>query len=96
MPDDNASAAVKKTNDDFVASVIQKLRDKVVSKACPFCQNLNWYLMDRVGAINILGVPEYQNTATYILACTNCGFVRQHVKTIVDGKITGETSYGPE
>ena len=94
MSDDNTFAADKQINDDFAANVTQKLRDKVVSEACPFCRNLNWYLMDRVGTTSTLGFSGDQTAATYTFACTHCGFVRQHIRLVVDGKIAGEAFYG--
>lgn len=94
MSDDNKSAGIRQINDDLAASVTQKLRERVISEACPFCRNLNWYLMDRVGTTSILGFTGDQTAATYTFACTNCGFVRQHIRLVVDGKITGEAFYG--
>ena len=92
MSDDNPSAALKQV-DDFVASVTQKLRDRVVSEACPFCKNLNWFLMDRAEMTSILSSVGVRGLVTYTLVCTNCGFVRQHVRSIINGEITGEVFY---
>ena len=30
---------------------------------------------------------------TYVLACTNCGFVRQHLQPVVDGEVVAEVDY---
>ena len=96
MSDDKNSAAIKQINDDFAASVTEKLRGRAVTEICPLCRNINWYLMDRIEPTNTLHFFENQTAAIYTLACTNCGFVRQHVQAIVDGKITGKTSHDPE
>lgn len=96
MSEDNSSAATKKTGDNFVIRITRKLQSRIISEACPFCNNINWFLIDRETMAGILEFTENRKLTTYTLACTNCGFVRQHLRAVVDGEIIGEVSYDPK
>ena len=73
----------------------ERLHKKIVAVApnetCPFCENTYWYNLDEPDQESRL---EFKDTyiSTYALACSNCGFVRQHVRAVIDegGKKKGQ------
>lgn len=60
---------------------------------CPFCKNVKWFFLSEKDKFPVIMLPDLNNYATYSLACTNCGFVRQHVSEIMDGEIVGEVEF---
>ncbi len=64
-------------------------------EACFYCGNLNWFGLDAgFRQTRILsGIGSVGDIPVYSFACTNCGFVRQHVRDVVDGKVTGEVVF---
>ena len=60
--------------------------------ACPFCDTQDWFVLNRgadgesvVGAV-VTTITDAGKVPAYTLFCGNCGFVRQHVASIVDGE----------
>jgi hypothetical protein len=57
--------------------------------ACPFCDTDKWYVWSKLGEHDITGVvvsSAQASVSAYTFFCGRCGFVRQHVVSIVDGK----------
>jgi hypothetical protein len=74
---------------DHEANLIEaRVSSKIKRNSCPYCDNLNWFFLDRWPA-----PPGARGISTYSFACTNCGYVRQHVEAVVDDKVTAEVQY---
>jgi C4-type Zn-finger protein len=67
-------------------SVDAKLRQKGAKHECPICTNKTWYLIGNEARSTIIPfVSALDSIETYTFACQRCGFVRQHLKVVVDG-----------
>ena len=77
-------------DDEATAKLIgAKLDARAPNTVCPFCSNKNWFVLDVGTAITVVAVAGMSNYSTYTFACTNCGFIRQHMRSVVDGEQTG-------
>ncbi len=73
--------------DALAAHVIERFRVKVRDGRCPFCSTDRWGLLDRPAQANRLilsGTDGRTEWDTYTLCCRTCGFVRQHIREILD------------
>ena len=58
---------------------------------CPICRCAKWLLHSGIGrGVDVFRVPRQvdyvvSNLQVYVMICENCGFVRQHVRDLVDG-----------
>lgn len=77
----------------LVKAVGEKLAARAPNVICPFCSNRVWYVLHEKQVFPVVILPNLNNYATYTVACTNCGFVRQHLRPIIEGEITGEVDY---
>ncbi len=71
--------------------IFDKINGYTKSHACPFCQNEKWYILNKIadnkGISGMVVATSWQGIVAYTLFCQNCGFVRQHVKEIIDGEV---------
>jgi hypothetical protein len=83
--------------EESVDAISEKLKSKTRKEACPFCTNINWFIIERNSKLLFtvyIDQSGFQHSGgVYILACTNCGFVRQHLRMILDGEVDGEVEY---
>jgi predicted RNA-binding Zn-ribbon protein involved in translation (DUF1610 family) len=56
-----------------------------VSEECPMCRNEYWWFLDPNPLETRVSFTGDQYYRTYTYVCTNCGFVRQHGRDVVDG-----------
>ena len=54
--------------------------------ACPICANRAWWHMTSTRQKRMF-LASGIALEVYALACTTCGFLREHVAEIVDGKV---------
>ncbi len=72
---------------------IEFFRRKGADGPCPICRHPKWLLHSGVDrGVDVFRVPRQvdyvvSNLQVYVLICENCGFVRQHVRDLVDGAI---------
>ena len=72
---------------------IEFFRCKGADGPCPICRHPKWLLHSGVDrGVDVFRVPRQvdyvvSNLQVYVLICENCGFVRQHVRDLVDGAI---------
>jgi hypothetical protein len=79
---------------DHEANLIEaRVSSKVKRNSCSYCNNLNWFFLDQRPSPTVVMLLGGRSISTYSFACTNCGYVRQHVEAIVDDKITAEVQY---
>ena len=80
-----------------VEKATKEIFDKVTSKTkrqtCPYCDNTNWFIFNVSKDQPTLMVSNLGGFQVYALSCTNCEFVRQHIKMVLDGEIVGETDF---
>jgi predicted RNA-binding Zn-ribbon protein involved in translation (DUF1610 family) len=76
------------------ASAIRSFFDERQAKAnCPTCGNATWLLMDSPDSDTTLPVignlpnQPYRGHKMYSFVCRNCGYVRMHLRSVVDGTI---------
>jgi hypothetical protein len=85
------------TNDGVDLAQLKAIGEKITAKApnlaCPFCTNTKWFVLRDKDKFPVVILDNLTNFATYTFACTNCGFVRQHVRSVVDGEVQGEVEY---
>jgi C4-type Zn-finger protein len=83
---------------EFNKTIFEKISKYTKSRACPFCQNDKWYILNKIkdykDISGMVVATNWNGVAAYTFFCTNCGFVRQHVKEIIDGEVRppGETT----
>ncbi len=78
------------TGDLDFNEITDKIKKHAKFEVCPFCQNKNWYILGGTGidkGISRITITLSQFVSAYTLCCQSCGFVRQHVKEIIDGEI---------
>ena len=80
-------------SDEAARAIEQKVHRKLKRTSCPFCDNTNWFVLDQEPAISMVVLRHYNGVAAFSFACTNCGFVRQHVRPVVTGDVTAEVTY---
>ncbi|MFT8686576.1 MAG: hypothetical protein ABF714_03735 [Novacetimonas hansenii] len=57
---------------------------------CPFCGGEKWYLLDtNEEKTGILNSKMFLNLC-YTVSCASCGFVRMHLRSVVDRQIKDE------
>ena len=86
---DGVSDDIEQQSADAIEAKIKPRLRRVI---CPYCDNTVWFVLD--GSMTpsaVLLTPR--PLRAYSLACTNCGFVRQHIRAIVDGEVSGEVVY---
>ena len=72
---------------------IEFFRRKGADGPCPICRHPKWLLHSGVDrGVDVFRVPRQvdyvvSNLQVYVMICENCGFVRQHVRDLVDGAI---------
>ena len=74
---------------------VEFFRRKGADGPCPICRSAKWLLHSGVdsgagGGVDVFRVPRQMdyvvsNLQVYVMICENCGFVRQHVRDLVDG-----------
>lgn len=72
-----------------------KIKARGAGTTCPFCGNTNWFVLDYGGhstALKFLETPH--SLPVYTLSCVKCGYIRQHLRQIVDGEVGDESEYG--
>lgn len=74
-------------------AIAERIALKAPNDVCPFCFNKRWFFLQENGLYPSIMLSNSNRYPTYSLACTNCGFVRQHIQLIVDGEIEGEVEY---
>ena len=81
--DESPDGLIRRTNAFFAA--------RGAARDCPVCGNLKWASVNSAGVTPMIPFSEHgvhtSEFAAYILVCTNCGFVRAHLKDVVDGKV---------
>jgi predicted RNA-binding Zn-ribbon protein involved in translation (DUF1610 family) len=76
-------------SDDIYARVLSRNATEV----CPFCGNRDWFVVDQPDmATGLVVSPNGARIPTYTLICDNCGFVRQHFRSVVDGSAGKEAN----
>jgi hypothetical protein len=50
---------------------------------------MNWFALDRSPTVPLM----VTGLATYSFACTNCGFVRLHLRAVVDEEVSGQANF---
>jgi C4-type Zn-finger protein len=93
LVDEPTSVSGDDADEVFLTDVQNKLSFKAGNISCPFCSNTKWYLMDKPEVTSIIPLVNSGAYPVYSFACTNCGFVRQHSRPIVDGQLPAETSF---
>lgn len=82
-----AGAAFEPNPPEPVAREIEtfvKLAQAVgVGEACPMCRNEDWFLLGADTHFAMLTHQAQTGHKAFTLACTRCGYVRQHVKQIL-------------
>jgi hypothetical protein len=68
------------------------LAEKGVRETCPMCDNDRWWLISTPGMHTFVAVTAGPTFEVYTFACTNCGWVRQHGKDILEGTIVAPAS----
>lgn len=66
---------------------------KVPVAVCPFCRNVRWFSVQLLGEAPVAMLGRRAGMPSYTFVCTNCGFIRQHLRAVVDGDRTGEVEY---
>ena len=56
-----------------------------VNETCPMCRNEDWFLLAAGARLSTITQAGHMGHDAFTLACTQCGFVRQHVKQILAG-----------
>jgi RNase P subunit RPR2 len=84
---------VSDTTDDEANLIEARISGKIKRTSCPYCDNLNWFFLDQRPSPTVVMLLGGRSISTYSFACTNCGYVRQHVEAIVDGAVTAEVQY---
>lgn len=74
-------------------TVGEKVSARAPDALCPFCRNKKWYVIGDKELFPVIMLEDLRNFSTYTFACTNCGFIRQHLRDVVEGKISGEVEY---
>jgi len=73
-------------------AVDERINLRINHNKCPFCGTDDWYIMSQnIRSKNIVGMVlaiNWVGVAAYTLFCQKCGYVRQHVKSIVDGLVS--------
>jgi len=74
---------------DYVAEVVRRVRAKIAHEQCPMCNHKNWYLFNEPGTetTGSIVAASGEKINAYTFLCAHCGFVRQHVASIVDGDV---------
>ena len=73
------------------AQAVEFFRRKGADGPCPICNGAKWLLHSGVDrGVDVFRVPRQvdyvvSNLQVYVMICENCGFVRQHVRDLVDG-----------
>jgi hypothetical protein len=73
------------------AQAVEFFRLKGADGPCPICRSAKWLLHSGVDrGVDVFRVPRQvdyvlSNLQVYVMICENCGFVRQHVRDLVDG-----------
>lgn len=80
-------------DENMLKEVAKKLDSKTKREVCPYCDNKMWFLLNKTDQHPVLMLKNFGNFPTYSLACTNCGFIRQHLSIVVDGEIVGGTEF---
>jgi RNase P subunit RPR2 len=84
---------VSDATDDEANLIEARISDKIKRTSCPYCDNLNWFFLNQRASPTVVTLLGTRSISTYSFACTNCGYVRQHVEAIVDEKIAAEVRY---
>lgn len=72
---------------------IEFFRRRGADGPCPICRHPKWLLHSGVDrGVDVFRVPRQvdyvvSNLQVYVMICENCGFVRQHVRDLVDGAV---------
>lgn len=73
------------------AQAVEFFRLKGADGPCPICRSAKWLLHSGVDrGVDVFRVPRQvdylvSTLQVYVMICENCGFVRQHVRDLVDG-----------
>ena len=78
------------TGDLDFKEIAEKINKRTKPAACPFCRCNIWYILNEIGSnkgiSGMVVATNWQGLPAYTLFCQNCGFVRQHLKQIIDGE----------
>jgi predicted RNA-binding Zn-ribbon protein involved in translation (DUF1610 family) len=69
------------------AAIYDRIRRNSSKEHCPFCGDRDWFVLDVPGDETVAVVSRRGEVPTYTLICENCGFLRQHARDVVDGRI---------
>ena len=84
--------------DDADAAYLSRLNAQFIAvgagdPVCPICANRSWWHMTSAHEKRTF-LATGMALDVYSLACTNCGFLREHVAEIVDGKVRPRGAVG--
>ena len=83
-------------NRDEIEVIISRVDRKTRGKEiCVYCGNLNWFILDQQSGSSVIPLSNGRTVAIYSLGCTNCGFVRQHLRGVIDDEVKAEVDFGP-
>jgi hypothetical protein len=77
----------------LISLVNQFFEEREASDECPICSTHGWAIIDGEDVITRLPVfegataKEVRGPRLYSLACRNCGYVRTHLRSVVDRTI---------
>lgn len=76
-----------------VNKITEKVNSKTKRSACPYCDNINWFVINNNQIQPVLMLQDSRSYPAYTLSCTNCGFIRQHLSLIIDGFVVGKIEF---
>lgn len=78
------SPEVRATAASDISYLEQEFIRRGVKPICPFCENQKWHLIS-TGKLyeTVIMTSRLQQWNTHTLACTQCGFVRMHIKNVI-------------
>ena len=68
-------------------AIYDRIRSRSGKDRCPFCGDRDWFVLDVPGDETVAVVSRRGEVPAYTLICESCGFLRQHARDVVDGKI---------
>lgn len=91
-PEKSAAEKNKEAGREIIEHIVPFFRERGVQQKCPMCSQEKWVVMaysDQTPGQGLFPNKEKDlffngHLPTYALYCLNCGFVRNHVKSIVD------------
>ena len=91
MPDEpNPHVSSKAADHDRGNEIENSVAQRIKHNSCPFCENQKWYVVTsdemKPPLSGVVMTNGHGTIPAYTFICGNCGFVRQHVSSVVDGQ----------